>query len=105
MKQDQQHRQERILNSLKELGQVEPSPFLYAKILHRIEMRKKKGYAISEKVVWKTSFSFCILLIVNIVSLYVFNPAESTISEERTTTSATEEDNLIADNYYFTYSE
>jgi hypothetical protein len=95
MMQDQQQLEE-ILKNLKEVTPLEPSPFLYAKIRHRISEELKRKEIFSGKFILKISGVFMLLVILNVSALYIIYPIE-TIKE---TSTVAEELGLITDNYY-----
>ncbi len=94
MKQDQEQL-EKILKHLKELTPAEPSPFLYAKIRHKIAEELKGKDIFSGKFVLKIAGVFMVLVVLNISALYLY-PTE--IVKE--TATVAEELGLITDNYY-----
>ncbi len=93
----EQH-QEEITRRLAEIEPVEPSVFLFAKIRHKIEERKKVGTAITGQFAWRLAAVFVLLLLVNVFVLFM-NPEE--ISQE--TTMVVEELGLVSNNYYDNY--
>jgi hypothetical protein len=94
MKQDQEQL-EKILKQLKELTPIEPSPFLYAKIRHKITEELKRKDIFSGRFVLKIAGVFMVLVFLNISALYLY-PTE--IIKE--TTTVAEELGLLTDNYY-----
>ena len=54
----------RVLNSLDGMQRAEPSPFLYAKIQHRLADKNSPVY-IPNRTVWLTLASFALLLLLN----------------------------------------
>jgi hypothetical protein len=58
---------EEVENSLEGLKPVEASPYLYPKILNRLELRREDY--ISARMVWLTSCSLALLLLINLATL------------------------------------
>lgn len=94
MKRKTEQDQDEILRRLESVQQVEPSEFLFAKIRHKIEERKKEKYAITPQFAWRMAAVFVVLILINVFVLWT-NPEE--IAQE--TTQVIEELGLVSDNY------
>ena len=94
-----------ILKKLESVEAVEPSHFMYAKILHKIEEQKKQGqYGASYSLVWKIAFGFALLLVLNVTGLFYF-ASETTSDDATAATTIAQDYGLTADNDYYNYSE
>lgn len=99
MKRREEQDQDEIIRRLKMVEQVEPSIFLFAKIRHKIEERRKgERNAFSPRFAWRMAAVFVILALVNVFVLFI-SPEE--IAQE--TSSVAEELGLVSDNYYDNY--
>ncbi|MDF2436869.1 MAG: hypothetical protein K0Q95_1245 [Bacteroidota bacterium] len=63
MKMEQEKKIEEIMNSFDGMRRAQPSPFIYSKILQRIEGYNKE-YS-NTRLVWLAAASFAILIILN----------------------------------------
>jgi hypothetical protein len=79
---------EKTLASADDVHRAEPNPFLYEKILSRMQSNPQAEHVISKKLLWKISIGFCLLLLVNIVSIKKFNSSQA--SETIYSASSTE---------------
>ncbi|HVD98711.1 MAG TPA: hypothetical protein VNB90_10955 [Cytophagaceae bacterium] len=98
MKRNKIEQDQEELIRLRSVEQVEPSPFLYARILHKIQERKKQGSFITPQFAWRLAAVFVVLVLVNVFVLFM-NPDE--ITQE--TTMVADELGLVSDNYYDNY--
>ncbi len=98
MEQNTEQNQDDVLKRLAAVKPVDPSPFLWAKIYHRIEARKKANEFITPRLMWRMAAVFVLLLMVNVFVLIV-NPEDAT----QETALVAEELGLISDNYYDNY--
>lgn len=101
MKPSKEEMMKQLLSGLEKIEQVEPSPFLYAKIRYKIEEKQKGLYAFSHKVIWKTSLAFVFLLILNVVGISMYSKSSNTTDENAN--AAAEEYGLTTDNDYYNY--
>lgn len=65
----QEDRIERILESAKGAGQVEPNPYLFNKVLSRLEDLSEEIYKARPALVWLSVSALALLISVNIYSL------------------------------------
>jgi hypothetical protein len=101
MKEEQDQQFENLLKGIGEAEPLEPSPFLYAKIRHKIDQQlQEKGF--SGRLVLKTALAYVLLITLNFVGL-VFYSSES--NEDTSPVITEEEYDLTPDNYYYNYSE
>lgn len=75
-----ENRINKVMNSLENIQQAEASPFLYAKIIHKVNNRIE-AYA-PAKLVWLAAASFALLLFLN------FQALRSTKTSNTTTSSS-----------------
>ena len=74
MEQDINKTIDNVLDSLHAIKQVEPSPFLFAKIRYRIEERRSNSYFRVELPTWKWAVTFAFIISINIFGFYIYQP-------------------------------
>ena len=91
-----------IVESLKALEPAEPSPFMFAKIKHKIAQRQKAPQEFDPRLVLRTSLGLLLIVILNISVIYYYS-LQNVV--EISTNTTIESDQYIAttDNYYYNY--
>ena len=101
MEQDVTKNIDNVLDSIHNIQQVEPTPFLLAKIRYRIEERKNTSYIRFELPVWKWAVAFAFIISINLFGIYIYQPQSSqemaSVDNEDVVTE------LVPENYYDIY--
>ena len=92
-----------MIESLKELEPAEPSPFMFAKIKHKIAQLQSAPQEFDARLVLRASFGLLLIVVLNISVIYYYSLQNTT--QVSTTVPATESDQYVAttDNYYYNY--
>ena len=93
-----------LIESLRGVEPIEPSPFMFAKIKHKIAQRQSVPQEFDTRLVQKFSFALLLIVALNISVIYYYS-LQSSSEITATTTTAVESDQYIAttDNYYYNY--
>lgn len=93
---------ESLIDRLNKVEQIEPSPFMFAKIKHKIEMQNKTSEEFNTKYVLATSFALLLIVFMNITIIFYFSEQSQT-DVQVNTIAETEQYVATTDQYYYNY--
>jgi hypothetical protein len=93
---------ESLIDSLKQVEQIEPSPFMFAKIKHKIEMQKNAPHEFNTKFLIVSSFALLMIVIMNITIIFYFSE-QNQADLQASSSIETEQYVVTTDQYYYNY--
>lgn len=91
---------EDVLQSFKGIKRAEPNPFLYRKIIHRLNNEQKSYFRVSASAYRQTLIALSFWFMINVAGAYFYLPEE----EQGSIETVVQEYELIDEDMYYSYN-